>query len=170
MRNGNFKIAIVFCATVGLGLLLGCSSELPSTLPLSQNYDAPAPRVHDAGSISVSLSDSKPIRKSKSLITLRADQDLGDIVRKAPGVVLVDFYASWCGPCVKQGKVLHDLENYASQKKASIIKVDVDKHEDLATIFEVSSLPTLLLIKDGKIVEQQLGLASKTRVAELLNR
>ena len=71
---------------------------------------------------------------------------------------------------MKQGKVLHQLENFASQKKASIIKVDVDQHEELATLFDVSALPTLMLIKDGKIVERQRGLASETRVTELLSR
>jgi len=170
MKNGIFKITLVFCATVGMGVLLGCSSEYPASIPLSQNYDTPDPHALDVAGVSVSLSDSAQNRKPKSLITLGEGQDLADLVNKAPGVVLVDFYATWCGPCVKQGKVLHDLENYASQKKASIIKVDVDQHEELATIFDVSALPTLMVIKDGKVVDQQLGLASKTRITELLNR
>lgn len=162
----NFNITLVLCATVGLGLLLGCATEYPGNLPVSQTFDSLTPNtLRDAG-VSASLTDSK----TKSLVTLGKDQDLAELVVKAPGVVLVDFYATWCGPCVKQGKVLHGLEDYASQKNASIIKVDVDQHEELASLFEVSSLPTLMLIKDGKIVERQRGLASKTRVTELLSR
>ncbi len=162
----NFNITLVFCATVGLGILLGCSSEYPAKFPVSQTFDS----LNQETLSNTNVSTSATKTKVKSLITLGKDQDLADLVAKAPGVVLVDFYATWCGPCVKQGKVLHQLENFASQKKASIIKVDVDQHEELATLFDVSALPTLMLIKDGKIVERQRGLASETRVTELLSR
>ena len=162
----NFNIIIVFCATVGLGLLLGCSSEYPAKFPVTQTIYTL--NQETLGNTNVSASTYKT--KAKSLITLGKDQDLADLVVKAPGVVLIDFYATWCGPCVKQGKVLHQLENFASKKKASIIKVDVDQHEKLASLFDVSSLPTLMLIKNGKIVERQSGLASETRITELLSR
>ena len=174
----NFNIALVFCATVGLGLLLGCSSEYPATLPVSQTFDTLNENTlrntslssSTASTASTTSTASTPETKVKSLINLGKGQDLRELVVKAPGVVLLDFHATWCGPCVKQGKVLHGLENFASQKKASIIKVDVDQHEELASLFDVSALPTLMLIKDGKIVERQSGLASENRITEFLSR
>ncbi len=162
----KLTITLLLGATVSLGMLLGCATESPTSFPLSQNLEIPENNQENTPSTNVALVKGQP----RSLITLGADQDLAELVRNAPGVVLIDFYATWCGPCVKQGKVLRNLENYASQKKASIIKVDVDQHKDLAQVFDVSALPTLMLVKDGKIVDQQLGLANETRVAELLGR
>ena len=177
----NFNTALVLCATIGLGLLLGCATEYPSNLPVSQTHDsierhtlsdvtlsAPAPAPALPAPVLSAPATNSP--KVKSLITLGKDEDLANLIGNAPGVVLVDFYATWCGPCVKQGKVLHGLADFASQKNASIIKVDVDQHEKLASLFDVSALPTLMLIKDGKVVDRQRGLANETRVTELLSR
>ena len=89
-------------------------------------------------------------------------------MRNAPGVVLIDFYATWCGPCVEQGEVLQNLAPFAAERNASIIKIDVDQHRDLARMFEVTSLPTLILIQDGQIVQRHTGLADQNRVVELV--
>ena len=162
----TYAITILLGATIGLGMLLGCATEIPTSISVTQTLDPP-----NSGSVNKLLSDAVPVEaKSKSLITLGDDQDLAKLVREAPGVVLIDFHASWCGPCVKQGKVLRELEGFASKRKASIIKVDVDQHKNLAEIFDVSALPTLMLVKDGKIVDRQLGLANRTRITELLKR
>lgn len=161
----TFKITILLGATISLGLLLGCATEYPTNLPVSQTFD-----VNETRPVSTIASASATQTGSKSLITLGANQDLAELVRQAPGVVLIDFYATWCGPCVKQGQVLHELEGYASEQQASIIKIDVDQHKDLAEIFDVSALPTLMLVKDGKIVDRQLGLANENRITELLGR
>ena len=107
---------------------------------------------------------------SAPLVTLGPDDDFQELVSEAPGVVLVDFYADWCGPCRKQGGILHEMERSASQNHASIIKVNIDQHRELANAFNVTSLPTLMLIKDGQIVERQTGLANHQQVAALLAR
>lgn len=77
----------------------------------------------------------------------------------AEGVVLVDFYADWCGPCKQLAPELNAL---ATQMGAgfSIVKVNVDKHRGLAEKHEVSSIPHMLLIKDGAPVDKQVGYAS----------
>ena len=161
----NFNITLVLCATVGLGLSLGCATEYPGNVPVSQGFDSV-----ERQTLSEVTLETPSTAITQSVVTLRKGEDLAELVVKAPGVVLVDFHATWCGPCVKQGKVLQGLADYASQQNASIIKVDIDQHEELATLFEVSALPTLMLIKDGKIVDRQRGLASRTRVTELLSR
>ena len=68
------------------------------------------------------------------------------------GVVLVDFFATWCGPCKMLGPVLEDLGKEL-EGKAKIIKVDIDQSGDLADEFRISSVPTMILFKDNKIVD-----------------
>ena len=73
------------------------------------------------------------------------------------GVVLVDFFATWCRPCVMQFPILESIApDFAG--KAKIIKVDTDKSQDVALRFGVSSIPTLVLLKDGEKVSQFVGL------------
>lgn len=75
------------------------------------------------------------------------------------GTVLVDFYADWCGPCKMLGPVIEELSR--ENPGISIIKVNVDEHEDLAREYAVMSIPTLLLIQDGQIVKKQVGFVPK---------
>lgn len=75
----------------------------------------------------------------------------------AEGVTLVDFWATWCGPCRMQGAVLDDIAP-AVGDKAKICKVNVDENQDLAIEFRVMSIPALFLFKDGKVVREFVGL------------
>jgi len=75
------------------------------------------------------------------------------------GEVLVDFFATWCGPCQMLGPV---LEDFASNRDGvKVIKVDVDKHEDLARKFGIMSVPTLMVYKNGQVVKQESGFVPK---------
>ena len=104
------------------------------------------------------------------LTTLGPSDDLINMVKHASGVVLLDFYADWCGPCQTQSGILHEMESTASQNNASMIKVNVDQHRGLASAFNVTSMPTLILIKDGRIIERQTGVANHQRIAALLSK
>jgi len=95
---------------------------------------------------------------------------LDQLVQQTRGAVLVDFYADWCGPCRKQSGILHALEPFAQENNALIVKVNVDQRRDLAERFQVSGLPTLLLIKNGKTIHRQSGLADERQVSMLLAR
>lgn len=83
------------------------------------------------------------------------------------GVVLVDFFATWCGPCKMLGPVLEDLGK-ALEGKAKIIKVDIDQSGDLADEFRISSVPTMILFKDNKIVDTMVGFLPKERIKQVI--
>ncbi len=86
----------------------------------------------------------------------------------AEGVVLVDFYADWCGPCKMLAPVLDELAN-EFEGKAEVIKVNVDDEGALAQRFGVMSIPTLILFKDGQIVKQVVGFQPKPQLSSLIN-
>ncbi|HRF56518.1 MAG TPA: thioredoxin [Campylobacterales bacterium] len=76
------------------------------------------------------------------------------------GVAVVDFWAPWCGPCRMVAPVIEELaEEY--EGKAKICKVNTDEEQDLAVKFGIRSIPTILFLKDGKVVDQTVGAAAK---------
>ena len=81
--------------------------------------------------------------------------------------MVVDFWATWCGPCKKVGPYIEELaEQYAEQ--AIIGKVDVDDNDELAMRFGVRNIPTILFIKDGQVVDKQIGAAAKSVLEDKL--
>ena len=85
-----------------------------------------------------------------------SDETFKDSIKE--DVVLVDFYADWCGPCKMMGEVLETMDGI------DILKINTDEHEDLAMRFGVMSIPTLILFKNGKEVKKQVGMLSKSEL------
>ena len=81
------------------------------------------------------------------------------------GLVVVDFYADWCGPCQMLAPVLEELEKETSIK---IVKINVDEIPDIARAFRIMSIPTLMLFKDGKFVKKELGYMPLERLREFI--
>ncbi len=78
----------------------------------------------------------------------------------ASGVAVVDFWAPWCGPCRMVAPIIEELaEEYDG--KAKVCKVNTDEEQDLAVKFGIRSIPTILFLKDGKVVDQMVGAAAK---------
>ena len=80
------------------------------------------------------------------------------------GIVLVDFSANWCGPCKMLSPILEDFDSKNDDLK--VIKVDVDEQPDLAGMFNVMSIPTLVLFKNGKMVGSKLGFMTEDMLNE----
>lgn len=72
--------------------------------------------------------------------------------------VLVDFYAEWCGPCKMMKPILEDVKAMKGEK-VRVVKVDVDKHQELAAYYQIQSVPTLMIFKDGPPLQPERGLA-----------
>ena len=83
------------------------------------------------------------------------------------GLVLVDFYADWCGPCKMLTPVLEELA--AEIKDAKVVKVNVDDARELAIEYGVSSIPNLTLLKDGEVVHQDVGFKPKEVLIEMID-
>jgi len=83
------------------------------------------------------------------------------------GLVLVDFYADWCGPCKMLLPVLDELAS--EMKEAKIVKVNVDDAKELAAEYKVTSIPNLTLLKDGEVVHQELGFKPKELLVALID-
>lgn len=83
------------------------------------------------------------------------------------GVVLVDFFATWCGPCKMQAPVLEELKEDRSDVK--VVKIDVDQETEIARLYGVMSIPTLILFKDGKEIAKNVGFMPKELLVQWIN-
>ena len=83
------------------------------------------------------------------------------------GIVLVDFFATWCGPCKMQSPIIDSLKEERSDIK--VLKVDVDKEEGVARTYGIMSIPTLMLFKDGKEVAKNVGFMPKEVLTNWIN-
>ncbi|MFE8696942.1 thioredoxin [Cytobacillus sp. FJAT-53684] len=100
-------------------------------------------------------------------ITNVTDQNFSN--ETGSGVVLADFWAPWCGPCKMIAPVLEELDSEVGDK-VKIVKLDVDENQETSAKYGVMSIPTLLVFKDGEVVDKVVGFQPKEALAELLNK
>ncbi|MBS4062197.1 MAG: thioredoxin [Bacteroidetes bacterium] len=111
------------------------------------------------------MKNYKPGQDSSNLLKF-TDTNFKKSISK--GVVLVDFWAPWCGPCRMIGPVVSELsDDFAG--KAKIGKLNVDENKQIASEFGIRSIPTLILFKDGKAVEKFTGIKPKQAFAKAIN-
>ncbi|MEI5995550.1 thioredoxin [Candidatus Enterococcus mansonii] len=86
------------------------------------------------------------------------------------GLVLIDFWATWCGPCRMQAPILEQLSEEYDENEVKIAKMDVDENPATPASFGIMSIPTLLLKKDGEVVEKAVGVHSKEQLRALIDK
>ena len=84
------------------------------------------------------------------------------------GLVLIDFWATWCGPCRMQAPILEQLAGEYDETELKIVKMDVDENPETPSQFGIMSIPTLLLKKDGQVVEKVVGVHTKEQLEQLI--
>ena len=87
----------------------------------------------------------------------------------SPHPVLVDFYAEWCGPCKMMKPILEEVKKIMGDS-IQIVTIDVDKHELLANSFQIQSVPTLMVFKNGKMLWRQSGVMRTNQLTQLLQQ
>ena len=81
---------------------------------------------------------------------------------------IIDFYADWCGPCKMMGPVVEEIAEEHSDVK--VVKINVDNAEDIAIKYQIMSIPTLVVVKGGQEVNRSIGLISKEKIEELIEK
>ena len=97
-------------------------------------------------------------------ITLTEENFIKEVAEQS-GYVLVDFWATWCGPCQMLAPLIREIAEECPQIKVG--KVNVDEQMGLAQVFKVTSIPTLILFKDGKPIRQQVGYIQKDQIKKM---
>ncbi|MEM7474994.1 MAG: thioredoxin family protein [Planctomycetota bacterium] len=126
----------------------------------STHYD---PRQSPSTQLPAQRGQSMPVqrvaarRAIPTLHTLGPQDNLNQLVQQAPGVVILDFYADWCGPCKTLGRTFHHLEERAAQNNATVIKIDIEKFPQLKERFQAERLPTLVVLKNGRQLKRHVG-------------
>ena len=94
------------------------------------------------------------------------NHNFNDEVAACPQLVLVDFWASWCGPCKMIAPIVDEL--CQTRPDIKVCKINVDEQFELAVRYQVSSIPTLMLFRGGKVVRRVVGLRSKAEIEQII--
>lgn len=102
------------------------------------------------------------------MVTHVEEKDFNVEVLKENGVVVVDFWATWCGPCKMIAPVIEELAS--DMKDVKFVKVDVDKNPSVANQYRIASIPTIMMFRDGKVVDTVVGFRPKSDIENTIKK
>jgi len=117
-------------------------------------------------SVILSMTACKSGSSDKNIITLTTSNFVDETSK---GVVMVDFWASWCMPCKAMAPVIEEIADQ-TKGKVKVGKVDIDANEPLANQYGIQAIPTILILKDGQVVETLVGVQSKAALVNALSK
>jgi thioredoxin 1 len=91
-------------------------------------------------------------------------------VEDSTDLVLVDFFAPWCGPCQMMAPIIDEMVNEYKDKGVKIGKLNIDENQEIASKYNIMSVPTFLLFKDGKAIVKKAGYCGKEELAQLIDK
>ena len=159
LRKNTDKLALVGAVIVIAGISLGAVS---SSTPVANSSK---PQLH-TNAQKTGEETMSTATKQENKVYHADENDFAELVLDSDAPVLVDFYADWCGPCRMIAPVLDELAQ--ENPDAKIVKVNVDHSPQLAARYGISSIPNLKVFEDGQVVDEQVGLANKARLKNML--
>ena len=96
------------------------------------------------------------------------DNNFEKTINETKGKVLVDCYATWCGPCKMLSPIIDEFAN--ELKTCTFYKIDIDESSEIANKYNIMSIPTLLLFEDGKLLKQTIGFKNKNELVEFIEK
>src|SRR3989344_4080069 len=97
------------------------------------------------------------------------DQNFDEEVLKSKTPVLVDFWAAWCGPCKIMGPIVEEVAKKLEGKPVKVAKMNVDENQETPGKYGIMSIPTLMIFKNGQVVDTMVGVQAKEKLIEKLN-
>jgi len=148
----NKKILVIVLTVIFIVILIMLNMFLNN-----QNTDS---------SLGLSKNEINNEEESKMEVLEVTSSNFEEEVLNSDKTVLVDFYADWCGPCKMLSPVVEAIAN--ENEDIKVVKVNVDDEQNLAIKYEIMSIPTLVVIKNGQVANKSVGLVSKSQILDLV--
>lgn len=100
------------------------------------------------------------------MVRLIKSDEFNEVIKN--GIVFVDFFAKWCGPCKMISPVVDEISNEIED--VTFVKIDVDESSDIASRFSIMSIPTLMIFKNGELKSKNVGFMSKSEIVNFINQ